>query len=491
MTYEEARQFIRTAHPNVKNSVDWKKWSMTTLRPSLIPGRPDITYQGRGWTSWFDFLGYPRPEQLMSYAEARTFIRKFGFKSQSEWRTWSQQPPNLRKRPTFIPANPYQTYKGKGWVSWYDFLGHVPRVTAHARLGDSPPSQHSRSVCEASRSKQEFVEFVGRERPEFKLVALPWGFVATHLLSIVDPERPSDAWTPLILRFTRPRSEAAGSGTGLYLIQYTRSQIGLDAIIVSSGGGVCYSRGSDRHADAIRSKGQIPERYNTSLRASDFKPREDVFELLSELWKSGQHRRQTDWLTCETLCHNVCKTKFQRSFMNLRASFLDPLGISVRMAPSSTNSSATLLLGDRSRVSLRTAQKRKGGWFSASVAVSAGWTNVKRPVRLDDQIDYFIFAIPAEFLAPGRVVDGQFHCMMVPRAFALSEGWISSGPASSASGSGLLTAMLYPPYLDLSSCPERAAKQARQSQFYVSNVEEFAALWKKLQLSESEQRAGV
>ena len=30
---------------------------------------------------------------------------------------------NNNKNLSFLPIQPYQTYKSKGWISWYDFLG--------------------------------------------------------------------------------------------------------------------------------------------------------------------------------------------------------------------------------------------------------------------------------------------------------------------------------------------------------------------------------
>jgi hypothetical protein len=34
----------------------WWRWS-STLRPDVVPSRPDRTYKNKGWKSWSDWFG--------------------------------------------------------------------------------------------------------------------------------------------------------------------------------------------------------------------------------------------------------------------------------------------------------------------------------------------------------------------------------------------------------------------------------------------------
>ena len=63
-----------------------------------------------------------RKKTFLSFTEARNVVRKFGFKSGTEWRKFCTG--KLRfKRPSNIPSNPDKNYADSGWVDWNDFLG--------------------------------------------------------------------------------------------------------------------------------------------------------------------------------------------------------------------------------------------------------------------------------------------------------------------------------------------------------------------------------
>jgi len=53
------------------------------------------------------------------FSEARVFVRGLGLQNQVAWRAWTKS----GARPDDIPANAYEVYKEKGWVSWGDWLG--------------------------------------------------------------------------------------------------------------------------------------------------------------------------------------------------------------------------------------------------------------------------------------------------------------------------------------------------------------------------------
>ena len=90
-----------------------------------MPSNPHNTYKGKGWTSWGNFLGTnnlgskAKQKSFALYEEAKKVIQKEGIKSFREFNDWSKS----GKRPPNIPSRPNNTYKGKGWTNWKDFLG--------------------------------------------------------------------------------------------------------------------------------------------------------------------------------------------------------------------------------------------------------------------------------------------------------------------------------------------------------------------------------
>ena len=59
------------------------------------------------------------------FKQAREFVRNLNLKNQNEWKAYCKEKGenNLPKKPNDIPAKPERTYKGKGWVSYGDWLG--------------------------------------------------------------------------------------------------------------------------------------------------------------------------------------------------------------------------------------------------------------------------------------------------------------------------------------------------------------------------------
>lgn len=128
-TFKEARIFVRNL--GFKNRSEWATWSKSNARPNDIPVNPEGVYKNKGWVSWGDWLGTDwianKNRKYLPFQEARTFARSLGIKGQAEWREWAK----TKKRPANIPANAYEVYKDKGWVSWGDWLG----TRRHRRLG--------------------------------------------------------------------------------------------------------------------------------------------------------------------------------------------------------------------------------------------------------------------------------------------------------------------------------------------------------------------
>merc|ERR1712216_576874 len=119
--FDEARQYVRGLR--FTRQTEYQNWAKSGQRPNDVPGNPDLTYKGKGWMSWPDWLGYaegrPLRTEFRTIEEAREYVRELRFNSTLEYQYWSRS----GQRPDDVPSNPDQTYKGKGWIDWQDWLG--------------------------------------------------------------------------------------------------------------------------------------------------------------------------------------------------------------------------------------------------------------------------------------------------------------------------------------------------------------------------------
>ena len=118
LPFKEARVLARSL--NLRSVSEWKSWAKSGKRPRDIPYNPTMTYKGKGWIDWPDWLGYKKRVDFLPFEEARAFVRSLEFKSQKEWQAWSKS----GKRPRNIPSAPNKIYKEKRWVDWPDWLGY-------------------------------------------------------------------------------------------------------------------------------------------------------------------------------------------------------------------------------------------------------------------------------------------------------------------------------------------------------------------------------
>ncbi|MCY3973661.1 MAG: hypothetical protein OXF52_05635, partial [Candidatus Dadabacteria bacterium] len=120
-SFEEAREYVR--YLNLQNGADWRRSTKAPDFPKDIPLAPDQTYRNKGWVSMGDWLGTgmvaSRLRQYRPFEEAREYARSLNLQSSTEWRRHTKQ----SDFPKDIPHEPSQTYKGKGWVSFGDWLG--------------------------------------------------------------------------------------------------------------------------------------------------------------------------------------------------------------------------------------------------------------------------------------------------------------------------------------------------------------------------------
>ena len=117
LSHREGRVFVHML--GLKSRKEWREWLKSGQRPLIIPSAPDKVYKGNGWVSYADWLGYERNEML-DFAAARAVARQCNLKGQKEWKEFCKS----GQRPSNIPSHPYEVYKGKGWVSWPDWLGY-------------------------------------------------------------------------------------------------------------------------------------------------------------------------------------------------------------------------------------------------------------------------------------------------------------------------------------------------------------------------------
>lgn len=70
-----------------------------------------------------------RPQNFVSFEEARAFARKLNLKSVRAWLDYVK----AGLKPDNIPANPAAYYEGKGWRGMPDFLDYTPKKSGRPR----------------------------------------------------------------------------------------------------------------------------------------------------------------------------------------------------------------------------------------------------------------------------------------------------------------------------------------------------------------------
>ena len=170
--FHVARKFVRALR--LKNTSEWRKYYAGKMhgkgkKPEDIPTSPEKTYRDCGWISYGDWLGTgtvaSRLLRYYSFKAARAFVRKLGLKNNKEWRLYCKgklkgKPP----KPEGIPANPHQTYKDKGWVSYGDWLG-TGTVAEHLR--NYRPFHAARKFVRALglRNQDEWIKYCAGKMP--------------------------------------------------------------------------------------------------------------------------------------------------------------------------------------------------------------------------------------------------------------------------------------------------------------------------------------
>jgi len=129
-SFADARAFARGK--NLTSFAEWKSFAKSSLRPDDIPTQPWKRYAKKGWIGIDDWLGTSRKapvREKRSFLDARTFARNLKLKSYREWIAFVSS----GRLPSDIPARPEASYKGQGWLNWFDWLGTEVRSYEDAR----------------------------------------------------------------------------------------------------------------------------------------------------------------------------------------------------------------------------------------------------------------------------------------------------------------------------------------------------------------------
>jgi superfamily II DNA or RNA helicase len=128
--FDQARAFVRGL--GFKSGAEWRAYVKAGKLPFDIPAAPESAFANLGWSGIGDWLGTGaianQLREFRPFDQARTFVRSFNFKSQSEWNAYTKSG-NI---PADIPADPRGTYLNSGWVGVGDWLG-TNTVATHLR----------------------------------------------------------------------------------------------------------------------------------------------------------------------------------------------------------------------------------------------------------------------------------------------------------------------------------------------------------------------
>lgn len=120
LPFVEAREFVHKL--KLKSQTNWVKYAKSDKRPRNIPSNPRQVYEE--YTTSSDWLGNKsiatHLRVYLTYQEAKDYMESKNLKSNKEFRKWVKS----GNKPDNIPYSVDIYYKGKGWISWANFLGY-------------------------------------------------------------------------------------------------------------------------------------------------------------------------------------------------------------------------------------------------------------------------------------------------------------------------------------------------------------------------------
>lgn len=168
LPFEEARKFVRSL--NLKKLSEWNAYCDSGQKPDNIPREPAGYYKQNwiSWADWFSENAIPiRGKRMLSFEEARTFARTLNLKGKDDWGKFAES----NNRPHYIPVDPRQSYKNKGWISWNDWLGTKidPRNVNFKNYEDAKKSIMYFGI----KNQNEWVKFVKTDKKPIDIPANP------------------------------------------------------------------------------------------------------------------------------------------------------------------------------------------------------------------------------------------------------------------------------------------------------------------------------
>ncbi len=119
--FRQARKFVHDL--KLGGQKQWLEYCQSGKKPDDIPAYPNQTYKHDGWVNMGDWLGtgiiHPKDIVFRPYPEAKKYVHGLKLRSNIEWREYCRS----GKKPDDIPAHADRSYKGKGWISWGNWLG--------------------------------------------------------------------------------------------------------------------------------------------------------------------------------------------------------------------------------------------------------------------------------------------------------------------------------------------------------------------------------
>lgn len=156
MPFKEARELVRALRlRSLKEWEEWSSGDQRPPGCN-IPDCPDLAYKDKGWISWSDWMGYAgRGSAMLPFKEAREIVRALNLGSVQEWYTWSKSGLRPRNIPA-APAQTYEG-KGwtsmPDWMGYHFKRGDQRKKNfKRKRLEETEPSTTTASSSTAVSS---------------------------------------------------------------------------------------------------------------------------------------------------------------------------------------------------------------------------------------------------------------------------------------------------------------------------------------------------
>jgi len=144
-TYEEALK--RVQDKGIKSMSEYK----VSYKELGLPSAPSDHYKNAGWIDWYEFLG-TKPHSLPTYEEAKRIVQEKGVGQISEYLSCYKG--------LGLPSEPHNTYKGKGWINWFEFLGK--------KGGSYPKYDEAQRIL-----KEKGINSIPKYKASYKALGLP------------------------------------------------------------------------------------------------------------------------------------------------------------------------------------------------------------------------------------------------------------------------------------------------------------------------------